>query len=112
MLNWMASIHCHLFRHEIEGGLCEYPRMYCFVTHGDVLITNDNKKAVLDELESNYKNKVFIELVKETLIIDNTTSDKKNVKIQISLSYIELFVSSHMKSSLSRLQLAGFSFAK
>ena len=63
--------------------------MYCIGTHGDVLITNEKKKAVLNELESNYKNKAFIELVKETLIIDNT-SDKKNVKIQISLSYIEL----------------------
>ena len=112
MLNWMASIHGHHIHHEIEGGLCGYPRMYCIGTHGDVLITNEKKKAVLNELESNYKNKAFIELVKETLIIDNTTSDKKNVKIQISLSYIELFLSSHMKSSLSGLQLAGFSFVK
>ena len=77
MLNWMASIHGHHIRREIEGGLCGYPRMYCIGTHGDVLITNEKKKAVLNELESNYKNKAFIELVKETLIIDNTTSDKK-----------------------------------
>ena len=77
MLNWMANIHGHHIRREIEGGLCGYPRMYCIGTHGDVLITNEKKKAVLNELESNYKNRAFIELVKETLIIDNTTSDKK-----------------------------------
>ena len=75
MLNWMASIHDRLIHREKEGSLCEYPRMYCIGTHGDVLKTNE-KKAVVDELESNYKDKAFMELVKETLIIDNTTSGK------------------------------------
>ena len=76
MLNWMANIHGHLVCRDKEGGLCEYPRMYCIGTHGDVLKTNEKKKAVVDELESNYKDKAFMELVKETLIIDNTTSGK------------------------------------
>ena len=76
MLNWMANIHGHLVCRNKEGGLCEYPRMYCIGTYGDVLKTNEKKKAVVDELESNYKDKAFMELVKETLIIDNTTSGK------------------------------------
>ena len=76
MLNWMDSIHGHLICHEKEGDLCEYPRVYCIGTHGDILKTDEKKKAVVEELESNYKDKSFMELVKETLIIDNTTFGK------------------------------------
>ena len=74
MLNWMANIHGHLICRDKEGSLCE--GSLCIGTHGDVLKTDEKKKAVVDELESNYKDKAFMELVEETLIINNTTSGK------------------------------------
>ena len=78
MLNWVASIHGHLIRREKEVTirLYEYPRIYCIGTHGDILKTDEKKKAVVEDLESNYKDKPFMELVNETLIIDNTRFDK------------------------------------
>ena len=75
MLNWMASIYGHLIQWEEDGSLCEYPRMYCIGTHGDILKTKE-KKAVVEQIESHYKDKAYFELIKDTLIIDNTTSGK------------------------------------
>ena len=76
MLNWMASIYGHLIRREEDGGLCEYPRMYCIGTHGDILKTKEAKKAVVEQIESHYKDKAYFEIIKDTLIVDNTTSGK------------------------------------
>ena len=76
MLNWMASIYGNLIRQEHDGSLCEYPRMYCIGTHGDILKTNEKKKAVVEQIESHYKDMAYFELIKDTLIIDNTISGK------------------------------------
>ena len=76
MLNWMASIYGHLIRREENGSLCEYPRMYCIGTHGDTLKTKKKKKALVEKIESHYKDKAYFELIEDTLIIDNTTSGK------------------------------------
>ena len=76
MLNWMASIYGHLIWREEDGGLCEYPRMYCIGTHGDIFETKEGKEAVVEKIESHYKDKAYFEFIKDTLIIDNTTSGK------------------------------------
>ena len=76
MLNWMASIHGHLMRYNSDGDCCEYPRMYCIGTHGDILETEDKRKEVVEKLESHYKDKEYFQLIDNTLIIDNTTSGK------------------------------------
>ena len=76
MLNWMASIYGHLTRREKDGSLCEYPRMYCIGTHGDILKTKEEKEAVVEKIESHYKDKAYFELIEDNLIIDNTTSGK------------------------------------
>ena len=76
MLNWMASIDGHLMRYNSDGGLCEYPRMYCIGTHGDILRTEVKKKEVIENLESHYKDKTYFQLIDNTLIIDNTTSGR------------------------------------
>ena len=76
MLNWMASIHGHLMRYNSDGGCCEYPRMYCIGTHGDILETEDKRKEVVLKLESHYKDKEYFQLIDNTLIIDNTTSGR------------------------------------
>ena len=74
MLSWMASINGHLMRYNSDGGLCEYPRMYCIGTHGDILRTEVKKKEVVENLESHYKEKTYFQLIENTLIVDNTTS--------------------------------------
>ena len=76
MLNWMASIHGHLMRYNSNGGCCEYPRMYCIGTHGDILKTEDKRKEVVEKLESHYKDKEYFQLIDKTLIIDNTSSGR------------------------------------
>ena len=74
MLNWMGSIYGHLIQKEEDGSLCEYPRIYCIGTHGDILKTKEEKKAIVEQIESHYKDKAYFELIEDTLIIDNTTS--------------------------------------
>ena len=76
MLSWMASIDGHLMRYNSDGGLCEYPRMYCIGTHGDILKTEVKKKEVVENLESHYKDKTYFQLIDNTLIVDNTTSGR------------------------------------
>ena len=76
MLNWMASIHGHLMRYNSDGGCCEYPRVYCIGTHGDILKTEDKRKEVVEKFESYYKDKEYFQLTDNTLIIDNASSGK------------------------------------
>ena len=76
MLNWMGSIYGHLIQKEEDGSLCEYPRIYCIGTHGDILETKEEKKVIVEQIESHYKDKAYFELIEDTLIIDNTTSGK------------------------------------
>ena len=76
MLNWMSSIHGHLMRYNKVGGCCEYPRICCIGTHGDVLKT-EKRKEVAKKLESYFKDKEYYQLIDKTLIVDNTTSGKR-----------------------------------
>ena len=50
----MASIHGHLMRYNSDGGCCEYPRVYCIGTHGDILKSEDKRKEVVEKFESYY----------------------------------------------------------
>ena len=75
MLNWMSNIHSHLMTYDEDGGVCEYPRMYCIGTHGDHL-TKKKKSKVKSELEEHLKGKAYSNLVEYIKIVDNTSSGK------------------------------------
>ena len=74
MLSWMANIHGHLMTYDEEGGFCEFPRMYCIGTHGDLV--KDRKLEIKKELEQHYQSKDFRALIEDTVIVDNTSSGK------------------------------------
>ncbi|XP_019863962.1 PREDICTED: uncharacterized protein LOC109593216, partial [Amphimedon queenslandica] len=73
MLNWMACVHSHLMKYGADGSIPDYPRMFCIGTHGD-LLTERKKEQVRSELISHYKDKEYVKLISDTLIIDNTSS--------------------------------------
>uniref|UniRef100_A0A1X7VRJ6 C-terminal of Roc (COR) domain-containing protein n=1 Tax=Amphimedon queenslandica TaxID=400682 RepID=A0A1X7VRJ6_AMPQE len=73
MLNWMACVHSHLMKYGADGSIPDYPRMFCIGTHGD-LLTDEKKEQVRSELISHYKDKEYVKLISDTLIIDNTSS--------------------------------------
>ena len=73
MLNWMSNIHSHLMTYDEDGGVCEYPRMYCIGTHGDHL-TEEKKSEVKSELKEHLKGKAYLNLVEDIMIVDNTSS--------------------------------------
>ena len=73
MLNWMSNIHSHLMTYDEDGGVCEYPRMYCIGTHGDHL-TEEKKSEVKSELKEHLKGKAYSKLVEDIKIVDNTSS--------------------------------------
>ena len=75
MLNWMSNIHSHLMTYDEDGGVCEYPRMYCIGTHGDHL-TEEKKSKVKSELKKHLKGKAYKNLVEDIMIVDNTSSGK------------------------------------
>ena len=75
MLNWMSNIHSHLMTYDEDGGVCEYPRMYCIGTHGDRL-TEEKKSEVESELEEHLEGKAYSNLVEDIAIVDNTSSGK------------------------------------
>ena len=75
MLNWMSNIHSHLMTYDEDGGVCEYPRMYCIGTHGDHL-TEEKKSEVKSELKEHLKGKAYLNLVEDVTIVDNTSSGK------------------------------------
>ena len=73
MLNWMSNIHSHLMTYDEDGGVCEYPRMYCIGTHGDRL-SEEKKSEVKSELKEHLKGKAYSNLVEDIKIVDNTSS--------------------------------------
>ena len=75
MLNWMSNIHSHLMTYDEDGGVCNYPRMYCIGTHGDRL-TEEKKSEVKSELKEHLKGKEYLKLVEDIAIVDNTSSGK------------------------------------
>ena len=73
MLNWMSNIHSHLMAYDEDGGVCEYPRMYCIGTHGDCL-SEEKKSEVKSKLKEYLKGKEYLKLVEDITIVDNTSS--------------------------------------
>ena len=83
MERWMANIHGHLVKYDDKGGLLEYPRILAVGTRGDKLATAAKKSEVetklgkcLGDSSKSHKNKKFLEILKNIVIVDNTTSGK------------------------------------
>uniref|UniRef100_A0A1X7UN03 COR domain-containing protein n=1 Tax=Amphimedon queenslandica TaxID=400682 RepID=A0A1X7UN03_AMPQE len=72
MAKWMSTIHSHLMKHSKDD---TSPSLYCIGTHGDKL-RRKRKKEVKKQIQSLYEKREFSDLIKDVLIIDNTTSGK------------------------------------
>ena len=70
---WMSTIHSHLMKHNKDD--TSSPSLYCIGTRGDKL-DEKGKKKVKKQIQSLYQEKEFSDLIKDVLIIDNTTSGK------------------------------------
>ena len=82
MEGWMANIHGHLAKYDDKGGLVEYPRIVAVGTRGDKL-TDAEKSEVkanllrcLKDTSESQKDKTFLQLLQDIVIVDNTTSGK------------------------------------
>ncbi|XP_019859801.1 PREDICTED: uncharacterized protein LOC109588048 [Amphimedon queenslandica] len=73
MAKWMSTIHSHLVKHNKDD--TSSPSLYCIGTRGD-LLNSESKKEVKQQIQSLYEEKEFSDLIKDVLIIDNTTSGK------------------------------------
>ncbi|XP_011408300.2 PREDICTED: uncharacterized protein LOC105315378, partial [Amphimedon queenslandica] len=73
MAKWMSTIHSHLMKHNKDD--TSSPSLYCIGTHGDKL-HSESKKEVKEQIQSLYREKEFSDLIKDVLIIDNTTSGR------------------------------------
>ena len=82
MEGWMSNIHGHLVKYDDEGGLLEYPRIIAVGSRGDKLTEQEKieVKAKLDkclrDTSHDQKDKQYLQILKEIVIIDNTTSGK------------------------------------
>ena len=74
MAKWMSTIHSHLMKH--NKGNTSSPSLYCIGTRGDKLDEKE-RKEVKKQIQSQYQEKEFSNLIKDVLIIDNTTSGKR-----------------------------------
>uniref|UniRef100_A0A1X7SN46 Uncharacterized protein n=1 Tax=Amphimedon queenslandica TaxID=400682 RepID=A0A1X7SN46_AMPQE len=73
MAKWMSTIHSHLMKPNKDD--TSSPSLYCIGTRGDKL-NSESKKEAKVQIQSLYKEKEFSDLIKDVLIIDNTTSGK------------------------------------
>ncbi|XP_019857372.1 PREDICTED: probable serine/threonine-protein kinase roco4 [Amphimedon queenslandica] len=73
MAKWMSIIHSHLMKHNKDD--TSSPSLYCIGTLGDKLLLESKKKAK-EQIQSLYGEKEFSDVIKDVLIIDNTTSGK------------------------------------
>ncbi|XP_019858327.1 PREDICTED: uncharacterized protein LOC109586569 [Amphimedon queenslandica] len=73
MAKWMSTIHSHLVKHNKDD--LSSPSLYCIGTRGDKL-EEESKKEVKKQMQFLYQEKEFSDLIKDVLIIDNTTSGK------------------------------------
>lgn len=81
LFNWMGNIHHNLVQlDEKTGGFRDYPRMYCIGTHGDQ-IEESKQQEIITNIKGQYKKKAFSHLIKDTLIVDNTTSGSNDEDI-------------------------------
>ena len=82
MEGWMANIHGHLAKYDDKGGLVEYPQIVAVGTRGDKLTKIDksevkaNLEQCLEDTSESQKDKKFLRLLTDVIIVDNTTSGK------------------------------------
>ena len=81
MEGWMANIHGHLAKYDDKGGLFEYPRIVAVGTKADKLKTKKSEVRAklikcLQDTSDDQKYKKFLQIFKEIVIVDNTTSGK------------------------------------
>ena len=82
MEGWMANIHGHLAKYDEKRCLFEYPRIVAVGTRGDKLTIMEKSKVKaylvrsLEDTSESQKNKTFLRLLKDIIIVDNTTSGK------------------------------------
>ena len=74
---WMSNIHSYLLKIDEHGCFFDYPRVIPVGTRGDKL-TKDERDKVIEHLEKTCcnKEKAFFKVLKEPVIIDNTTAGK------------------------------------
>ena len=72
---WMSTIHSHFMKHNKDD--TSSPSLYCIGTRGDKLKEKRKREQVKKQLQSLYEEKEFSVLIKDVLIIDNTTSGKR-----------------------------------
>ncbi|XP_019857262.1 PREDICTED: uncharacterized protein LOC109585579 [Amphimedon queenslandica] len=72
MVKWMSTIHSYLMKPNKDD---TSPSLYCIGTRGDKL-KGRKKEQIKKQIKSLYKEKEFSDLIKDVLIIDNTTSGK------------------------------------
>ena len=101
MLNWMSNIHSHLMTYDEDGGVCEYPRMYCIGTHGDRL-SGEKKSKVKSELKEHLKGKAYSNLVEDIKFVDNTKSGMGILLEDASISILRKAVIDFTENKLIR----------
>ena len=74
MAKWMSTIHSHLMKHNKDD--TSSPSLYCIGTRGDKLKAKWKRDRLKKQIKSLYEEKEFSDLIKDVLIIDNTTSGK------------------------------------
>ena len=92
MAKWMSTIHSYLMKHNKDN--TSPPSIYCIGTRGDKL-NSESKKEVKQQIQSLYQEKEFSDLIKDVLIIDNTTSgkgDREDLSITELRGAIESFI--------------------
>ena len=72
MAKWMSTIHSHLMKHNKDD--TSSPSLFCIGTRGDKLKARWKRDQLKKQIQSLYQEKEFSDLIKDVLIIDNTTS--------------------------------------
>lgn len=99
LFRWMANIHHHLAKKDELGGLRDYPRMYCIGTHKDLIRSSKRAEEVRAALKESYKHKAFAHLIRDTLIVDNTTAgngEKEDINFKVVRDEINDFTFSKL----------------
>ena len=74
---WMSHIDATNLRGD-RSEIPEYPRIVLAGTHGDDPNVEKNKASIRKKLRDGYSNSTYADLVKDAVIIDNTTSGTEN----------------------------------
>ena len=72
---WMSTIYSYLMKHNKDD--TSSPSLYCIGTRGDKLKAKWKRDQLKKQIKSLYEEKEFSDLIKDVLIIDNTTSGKR-----------------------------------